>query len=139
MLSRSINSGSSGSGEVATDVQYDITVDRDFQEGKRTDSRNVRDVSLGIGWRVKELGRDGLRMDVDAGSKGAVLAGVINAFRFVEMLSSMLARDSRRKSRNTRVLKQNCGVSSAGVEVGLGMISSSEREFGLETGFGGRG
>jgi hypothetical protein len=38
-----------------------------------------------------------------------VVLGVSNAFRFVDILSSMEARDRRRKSRSWRVLKQNWG------------------------------
>lgn len=56
-VSRWIKSGSSGSGDVATEVQYDITSDREFQEGKRTDSRKTLEVSRGMGWRVNEEGR----------------------------------------------------------------------------------
>lgn len=48
------------------------------------------------------------------------------------MLSSMLARDRRRKSRTTRVLKQNCGVSCEGVAVGLDIING----FGSRVGRG---
>lgn len=71
-----------------------------------------------------------LRTDVDAGSKGDVDDGVRRALRFVEMLSSILERDSRRKSRSTRVLKQNCGVNWAGADVGFDMIRDrlGERE-----------
>lgn len=81
--------------------------------------------SSGIGARVSDEGREGLRTDVEDGSKGCVLEGVSRAFRFVEMLSSMLARDNRRKSRNTRVLKQNCGVSWVGVAVGSDIMSAA--------------
>jgi hypothetical protein len=40
--------------------------------------------------------------------------GVSNAFRFVDILSSMEARERRRKSRSRRVLKQNWGVNLGG-------------------------
>jgi len=53
----------------------------------------------------------GLRMLVEEESKPAV-EGVRSALRFCVMLSSIEARDSRRKSFKTVVLKQNCGVSS---------------------------
>lgn len=62
-------------------------------------------------------------MDVEAGSNGDVDDGVSKALRFVEILSSMLARDSRRKSRSTRVSKQNCGFNCLGMEVGWDIIS----------------
>ena len=89
-------------------------MDRDCQDGKSTESKKVCDIECGIGWRVREEGREGLRTDVEAGSKGDVLDGVSKALRLVEMLSSMAARERRRKSRSTRVLKQNCGVSGGG-------------------------
>ena len=60
-----------------------------------------------MGARLSDDGREGFRIEVEAGSNGDVVEGVNSALRFVEMLSSMLARDSRRKSRTTRVLKQN--------------------------------
>lgn len=85
-----------------------------------------------MGARVKDDGRDGLRIEVEAGSNGEVDEGVSSALRLVEMLSSMLARDRRRKSRTTRVLKQNCGVSCDGVAVGLDMING----FGSRVGRG---
>lgn len=53
----------------------------------------------------------GFRVLVEAGSKPAV-EGVRSALRFCVMLSSIEARDIRRKSFRTVVLKQNCGVSS---------------------------
>lgn len=70
-----------------------------------------------MGWR----GYGGLRIEVEFGSKGDVLAGVMRALSVVEMLSSMLARERRRKSRSMRVSKQNCGV-RGGVGVGLDMM-----------------
>ncbi len=74
-----------------------------------------------MGWRVRDEGRVGLRTEVELGSNGDVEAGVIRALRVVDMLSSIEARDSRKKSRRTRVLKQNCGV-RAGVGVGLDIM-----------------
>ena len=84
---------------------------------------NARLVSFGIGARVNEEGNDGFRTDVDWGSKGDVVLGVSRALRFVDILSSMLALERRRKSRSTRVLKQNCGVKFVGVVVGLDIIN----------------
>lgn len=52
----------------------------------------------------------GLRVEVEVGSKPAV-EGVKRALRFCVMLSSIEAREMRRKSFRARVLKQNCGVS----------------------------
>lgn len=95
---------------------------RDCQDGKRTEFKKAVDVLFGMGARVREEGRDGLRTDVEEGSKGCVLDGVSRALRFVEMLSSILARERRRKSRSTRVLKQNWGVSCDGVVVGLDIM-----------------
>ena len=84
---------------------------------------NVRLVSFGIGARVNDVGNEGFRIDVEDGSKGDVVDGVSKAFKLVDILSSMLARERRRKSLNTRVLKQNCGVSFVGAVVGLDIIS----------------
>lgn len=101
-----------------------MTSEREFHDGKSTCSKNDRVVSRGMGCRVRsEEGSVGLRIEVDDGLKGDVDAGVSRAFRFVDMLSSMLARERRRKSRSTRVLKQNCGLSWAGGVVGCDMIS----------------
>jgi hypothetical protein len=109
LASRSIKSGSSGSGLVATLVQYDITSLRVFQLGNNTPSINLVLVSRGIGCRERLLGKleRGFRIDVLEGSKGVVVLGVRRAFRFVDILSSMEARERRRKSRSRRVLKQN--------------------------------
>jgi hypothetical protein len=103
-------------------VQYEITSDRTFQLGNKTECKNVRLVSFRIGARVNEVGNEGFRIDVDEGSNGEVVLGVSRAFRFVDMLSSMLARDRRRKSLSTRVLKQNWGVRFAGSSVGFDII-----------------
>jgi hypothetical protein len=91
------------------------------QDGKRTLSRKVRVVEDGMGWRVRDEGRVGLRTEVECGSNGDVEAGVMRALRVVEMLSSIEARDNRRKSHRTRVLKQSCGV-RGGVGVGLDIM-----------------
>lgn len=88
-----------------------------------------------MGARVvdNEDGSEELRTDVEDGSKGDVVLGVSRALRFVDMLSSMLALERRRKSRSTRVLKQNCGVSSAGAAVGFDII---RRRGDVESGVG---
>jgi len=79
-----------------------------------------------------ESGVRGLRVDVDEGSKPSV-DGVRRALRFCVMLSSIEARDIRRKSNyytkvsiygasgdslplKATVEKQNCGVSDGGGE-----------------------
>lgn len=62
----------------------------------------------GIGW-CGSVG--GERVEVEVEVKGRVVLGVSKALRLVDMLSSIVDRDRRRKSRRTRVLKQNCGVS----------------------------
>lgn len=49
------------------------------------------------------------RSDVVSGSHG-FLEGVIKALRFCIIESSIMPRDSRRKSRSAVWLKQNCGV-----------------------------
>lgn len=108
-------------------MQYAITSLRTFQLGKRTDCTNGRLDSFGIGARVNDVGSEGLRIDVDEGSKGDVVDGVSKALRLVDMLSSMLALERRRKSLSTRVLKQNCGV-RFGAAVGLDIIRGREGE-----------
>lgn len=111
-----------------------MTALRDCHDGNRTDDMKALEVSCGMGARVNDEGSEGLRIDVEAGSNGEVVEGVSSALRFVDMLSSMLARDRRRKSRTTLVLKQNCGVSCEGVAVGLDIISGLG--FGVGSGEG---
>jgi len=60
-------------------------------------------------------------VDVEAGSNPAA-EGVIRAFRFWVMLSSMEDREMRRKSRNATVEKQNCGVRLGGGEASVMMF-----------------
>jgi hypothetical protein len=89
-----------------------------------------------MGARVNEVGSEGFRIDVEDGSNGDVVDGVSRALRFVDMLSSMLARERRRKSRSTRVLKQNCGVSFAGAAVGLDIMGGGGGGEGSEARLG---
>lgn len=57
----------------------------------------------------------GLLREVDEGSKG-VCEGVCSALRFCVIESSIVPRESRRKSCNATVEKQNCGVSFVGTD-----------------------
>lgn len=70
--------------------------------GKSTSSRNLAHVEFGI----VRCGF-GVRVDVDRGSKGDVLEGVSRALRLVEMESSMVERERRRKARRALGEKQN--------------------------------
>ncbi len=90
-----------------------MTADRVFHDGNKTDSRKVVQVWEGMGG----CGKDGLLVSVDAGSKGSVDDGVTSALRLVEMLSSIPARESLKKSLKTLVSKQNRGVSCVGETV----------------------
>ena len=68
--------------------------------------------SEGMGCRVP---RGLLGMEpVDEGVKGELVAGVRRALSDVESVSSIEDRESRRKSRRARSLKQNWGVSPGG-------------------------
>jgi hypothetical protein len=89
--------GSSGSGEVATWVQYSRRAVRVDQVGRRTWFLKVAQVEAGMG-RV-----EGVRVDEDVvvGVSGLVVEGVRREFRCVEMESSMLVRERRRKSANS--------------------------------------
>ena len=97
----------------------------------------------------RELDVRGDRVEVDEGSKPAA-AGVIRALRFGVMLSSILARDMRRKSKAKRLVflvaaqglergqplsatveKQNCGVSLGG-GAGWAMMSGGLGASGVE-------
>ena len=51
---------------------------------------------------------------VDEGVKGELVAGVRSAFKDVDNVSSIEARERRRKSRRARSLKQYWGVSPGG-------------------------
>lgn len=101
------SSGSLGSGDVATRVQYVKTSLRACQLGNRTASVKVLQDICGMGSRPLRLG---WRVEVEEGSKPRC-AGVRRALRLVEMESSIWERERRRKSRRKRVLKQKMGVS----------------------------
>ena len=87
--------------------------------GKRTRSLKVEQDEEGIGCRRREVG--GALTDVLFGEKGDEVDGVRSAFRLFVIESSIVLRESRRKSRNKRVLKQNCGL-KAGAGVAWDMI-----------------
>lgn len=89
-------SGSSGSGDVATILQYDSTWDRDAHIGKTVSFVNSTHVSSGINCLPLRFVEGS---DVDEGSKGELTDGVIRLLRFVPIVSSSCARERRRKSR----------------------------------------
>lgn len=66
----------------------------------------------GIGVRVEGRGEE--MIVVEEGEKGVVVEGVRRALRDVEMVSSMVERERRRKSRRARSWKQNWGVRVGG-------------------------
>ena len=60
---------------------------------------------------------------VESGRKGDEVEGVSRALRWVEMVSSMLEREMRRKSRRRRGWKQNWGVNGVGTGGGWVIMS----------------
>lgn len=79
---------------MATEVQYSRMVVRVDQVGKRTWVLKVVQEVGGMG-RVEGSGEG---VVVEVGVKGLVVEGVRRAFRCVEMESSIVARERRRKS-----------------------------------------
>lgn len=105
---------------MATWLQYVRTFDRACQDGNKTRLSNSLQADRGIG-AVEGLG---VRMEVEEGVNRFVVEGVRRAFRFVLIESSIVLRETRRKSRSRRVLKQNDGV-RCGVEDGVDITRAS--------------
>lgn len=123
---RSIRSGSSGSGLVATPAQYVSTSDLVCHDGNSTLSLNSWQ---DVGSITRPAFESVCRTAVEDGSKPS-RAGVKSAFRFWVIESSIVDLERLRKSRSTRSLKQNCGLSpGAGVEEARGIFRLSANPF----------
>ena len=94
--------------------------DRVCQVGKRTEWVKARHEAVGRG--VRDGGRGEEMRDVVVGVKGEVVDGVSKALSDVDIVSSMAERESRRKSRRARSLKQKVGVRAVGGGYGCDII-----------------
>jgi hypothetical protein len=86
--------------------------ERVCQVGKRTECVKARHEAGGSG--VRDGGRGEEMRDVVVAVKGEVDDGVSRALSEVDIVSSMAERESRRKSRRARSLKQKLGVRAVG-------------------------
>lgn len=86
--------------------------ERVCQVGKRTECVKARHEAGGSG--VRDGGRGEEMRDVVVAVKGEVDDGVSRALSEVDIVSSMAERESRRKSRRPRSLKQKLSVMAVG-------------------------
>ena len=99
---------------------------------------NCRQVEAGTGWAGERREVEGERVDVEPGLKGVVVEGVRRELRCVEMVSSRVERERRRKEERASGWKQKVGVRRGGGG-GVVMLRGEEVRLWRREGRGGGG